>query len=176
MSEYLVISAIGKDKPGIVNEISAVILNNQCNIDDSRMTVLGGEFALILLVSGNWNAINKLEELIPALALQSGMTIICKRTEPRDIKQDRIPYLVEVISIDHPGIVSAIAEFFSARNINIEDMNTSSYAAAHTGTKMFSVNMTISIPSSLHLGDLREQFTEFCDSLNLDAFMEPAKH
>ena len=105
MSEYLVISAIGKDKPGIVNEISAVILNNQCNIDDSRMTVLGGEFALILLVSGNWNAINKLEELIPALALQSGMTIICKRTEPRDIKQDRIPYLVEVISIDHPGIV-----------------------------------------------------------------------
>jgi glycine cleavage system transcriptional repressor len=176
MSEYLVISAIGQDKPGIVNELSAVILNNQCNIDDSRMTVLGGEFALILLVSGNWNAISKLEELLPALALQSGMTIIAKRTEPRNIKNDRIPYLVEVISIDHPGIVSAIAEFFSTRNINIEDMNTSNYAAAHTGTKMFSVNMTISIPSSLHLGDLREQFTEFCDSLNLDAFMEPAKH
>ena len=176
MSEYLVISAIGKDKPGIVNELSAIILKNQCSIDDSRMTVLGGEFALILLVSGNWNAINKLEEIIPALALQSGMTIICKRTEPKTIKADRIPYLVEVISIDHPGIVASIAEFFSSRNINIEDMNTTSYAAAHTGTKMFSVNMTISIPSNLHLGDMREQFTEFCDALNLDSFMEPAKH
>ena len=69
-------------------------------------------------------------------------------------------------------IITIGDELTSGRTLN----TTSNYAAAHTGTKMFSVNMTISIPSSLHLGDLREQFTEFCDSLNLDAFMEPAKH
>jgi len=176
MSDYLVISAIGKDKPGIVNELSKVIHNQQCSIDDSRMTVLGGEFALILLVSGKWNAISKLEELIPPLALQLDMTIISKRTETREKADNRFPFIADVVSIDHPGIVSSIAEFFSSRNINIEDMNTSSYAAAHTGTKMFSVSLAISIPGDTHLGELREQFSEFCDSLNLDGFMEPAKH
>lgn len=176
MSEFLVISAIGKDKPGIVNQLSKVIHKQHCSIDDSRMTVLGGEFALILLVSGNWNAINKLEEIIAPLAIQLDMTIISKRTEGRERSSDRFPFMVDVVSIDHPGIVSSIAEFFSTRNINIEDMNTSSYAAAHTGTKMFSLSMAISIPGDLHLGDLREQFSDFCDSLNLDGFMEPAKH
>ena len=176
MSEYLVISAIGNDKPGIVNELSNVILHHQCNIDDSRMTVLGGEFALILLICGPWNAINKIEELLPALSTQLNMTIIAKRTKSRERRNDRVPYHVEVVSIDHPGIVANIAAFFSTRNINIEDMNTGSYAAAHTGTKMFSLSMAISVPSTQHLGELREQFTDFCDELNLDAYIEPAKN
>ena len=52
MSAYLVISAIGQDRPGIVDEVSAFILSHQCNVEDSRMAVLGGDFALIMLVSG----------------------------------------------------------------------------------------------------------------------------
>ncbi|MGD8514343.1 MAG: glycine cleavage system protein R, partial [Granulosicoccaceae bacterium] len=68
-----------------------------------------------------------------------------------------------------------VAEFFSSRNINIEDLSTGSYAAAHTGTPMFSMNMTISIPAEQSIAELREQFMQFCDELNLDAVMEPVK-
>ena len=82
---------------------------------------------------------------------------------------------MEVVSLDHPGIVHHLASFFSRRNINIEDMVTSSYAAAHTGTPMFSVHMTVGIPSHLHIATLRDEFMEFCDSLNLDAVLEPVK-
>lgn len=53
MNNLLVVSALGQDRPGIVNELSLAILNCGCNIEDSRMTVLGGEFTVILLVSGN---------------------------------------------------------------------------------------------------------------------------
>ena len=60
-------------------------------------------------------------------------------------------------------------------NINIEDMNTSSYSAAHTGTPMFAVRMTVGIPSDIQISGLREDFMEFCDSMNLDAVLEPAK-
>ncbi|HDO34642.1 MAG TPA: glycine cleavage system protein R, partial [Chromatiales bacterium] len=59
MNNLLVVSALGQDRPGIVNELSLAILNCGCNIEDSRMTVLGGEFAVILLVSGNWSTIAK---------------------------------------------------------------------------------------------------------------------
>jgi glycine cleavage system transcriptional repressor len=83
--------------------------------------------------------------------------------------------MVEVVAMDHPGIVHSLAGFFSQRDINIEDMVTSTYAAAHTGTTMFSVSMSVGIPTDIHIASLREEFMEFCDSLNLDAVMEPIK-
>lgn len=175
MKNYLVISAIGADRPGIVNALSSNILEHNCNIVDSRMTVLGGEFAIIIMVSGSWDKVAKLETALPLLEGKLGLTIISKRTEQRDTQGKMLPYLVEVISMDHEGIVYNIAEFFSSRNINVEDLSTGSYSAAHTGTPMFNMNMIISIPSDIQLGELREQFTEFCDSLNLDAVMEPVK-
>jgi glycine cleavage system transcriptional repressor len=172
---YLVISALGKDRPGIVNKLSEAILEDGCNITDSRMTVLGGEFAIMLMVEGNWNTLGKLEEVIPGLGKSLGLTIISERTEEKRADTGLLPYAVEVVAMDHPGIVHNLAGFFSQRNINIEDMVTSTYAAAHTGTPMFSVNMSVGIPSETHIASLREEFMEFCDALNLDAVLEPIK-
>ena len=173
---YLVISAIGNDRPGIVDKLSGTILDEGCNITDSRMTVLGGEFAIMLLVEGNWNTLTKLEDAVPELEKQLGLTIIAKRTGDRSSGEAVLPYGVEVVALDHPGIVHHLASFFSQRNINIEDMVTSSYAAAHTGTQMFSVQMTVGIPSSEHISTLRDEFLEFCDGMNLDAVLEPIKN
>lgn len=174
-NNYLVISALGKDRPGIVKSLSKKILDEGCNITDSRMTVLGGEFAILLLVEGQWNTLAKLESALPELQTTLGLTIIGKRTEQRAQSSNLLPYMVEVVSMDHPGIVNKLAEFFSERHINIEDMVTTNYAAAHTGTPMFSVHMSVGIPSDLHLAGLRDEFMEYCDSLNLDAVIEPIR-
>ncbi len=138
------------------------------------MTVLGGEFALILMVSGSWDAIAKLEGQVPSLQSALGLTIIVRRTEERTGTHGLVPYEVDVISMDHPGIVHEVAEFFSNRGINIEEMITGSYAAAHTGTPMFSLKMTIAAPADIPIAQLRDDFAEFCDDLNLDAALEPA--
>jgi len=173
---YLVISALGKDHPGIVDELSHTILDEGCNIADSRMTVLGGEFAIMLMVEGNWNTLTKLENAVPELEHKLGLTIITRRTGNKQSSETLLPYGVEVVAMDHPGIVHHLANFFSQRKINIEDMSTSSYAAAHTGTPMFSVQMTVGIPSSIHIASLRDEFMDFCDGLNLDAVLEPVKN
>ncbi len=172
---FLVISALGSDRPGIVNELSQTVLEDGCNINDSRMTVLGGEFAILLMVEGNWNTLAKLEKALPNLGERLGLTIISRRTEERAPASGLLPYMVEVVAMDHPGIVHHLAGFFSQRNINIEDMITTTYAAAHTGTTMFSVGMSVGIPTDIHISSLREEFMEFCDSLNLDAVLEPIK-
>lgn len=176
MNKHLVISALGKDRPGIVNELSKAILDCGGNVEDSRMTVLGGEFAVILLVSGHWSAIAKLEHQLPPLEKKLELTLVARHTEPRGVRTNMVPYMVDVVAMDHSGIVHDIAEFFAARQINIEEMSTWTYPAAHTGTAMFSMNMTVSIPSDLNIGRLRQEFTEFCDSLNLDATLEPSRH
>lgn len=175
MNTLLVISALGDDRPGIVNDLSAAILEYGCNIADSRMSVLGGEFALILLVSGKWDAIAKLEQALPSLGSRNNLIISSKRTEPRKTDRPLIPYEIEVVSMDHPGIVHDIADFMAGHDINIETLETETYSAAHTGTPMFSLNMRISIPGDTHIAGLRDEFVEFCDELNLDAVMEPAK-
>jgi len=175
MSTQLVISALGGDRPGIVNELSRNILDSGCNVEDSRMAVLGGEFAIMLLVSGNWNTVAKLEAQLPKLEQQLDMTITSRRTERRQLQQALLPYDVDVVSMDHPGIVHDLARFFSERSINIEDLTTSSYSAAHTGTPMFAVHMTVGIPADQHIAALREEFLDHCDQLNLDAVIEPSK-
>ena len=176
MKKYFVISALSKDRPGIVNELSMVIHDCGCNIENSRMMVLGGEFALILMVSGHWGAITRLERQLPIVEKKLDLTILAKHTEPRAGAQDMVPYTVDVVAMDHPGIVHDVAEFISNRGINIEEMSTWTYPAAHTGTPMFSLNMIVSIPSEVHVGRLRDEFTSFCDNLNLDALLEPARN
>ncbi|NOY73084.1 MAG: glycine cleavage system protein R [Gammaproteobacteria bacterium] len=175
MENCLVITALGQDRPGIVSDLSQAILDTGCNILDSRMTVLGGEFAILLMVSGNWNAIAKLESGHKSLGQKFELTVTTKRTNDRSARPELLPYAVDVVSIDHPGIVNQLAGFFSERNINIEDLRTDCYSAPHTGTPMFTVSLVIGIPAATHIASLREQFISFCDEYNLDAILEPVK-
>ena len=129
----------------------------------------------MMLVSGAWNNVTKLEDTLAPVSETLELTINSKRTKTRVLNNNEIPYTVEVVSLDHPGIVQQIARFFSEREINIHDMYTTSHRAAHTGSPMFALNMTVEIPAATHISTLRDQFMEFCDELNLDAIMEPMK-
>jgi glycine cleavage system transcriptional repressor len=139
------------------------------------MTALGSEFAMLLLVSGNWHTLAKLESELKKLEEQAGLSIILRRTEARPERSDMLPYAVDVVCLDQPGIVYNLASFFASREIDIAELNTRSYAAAHTGAPMFSVQMTVNIPGNLQISVLRDEFMDFCDHLNLDAIMEPVK-
>ena len=175
MTSQLVIAALGEDRPGLVDQLSGWILDSGCNIADSRMMVLGGEFSVLLLVSGNWNNLARLEDQVEKIEQKLGMVLSVKRTEPKQHSAEFLPYAVDVVALDHPGIVHNLANFFSQHNINIQDLSTTSYAAAHTGTQMFAVHMSLDVPADTHIATLREEFLEFCDQLNLDAVIEPLK-
>ena len=95
---YLVLSALGKDKPGIVDQLSKAVFDLGCNITDTRMTVLGGEFALLQMIEGQWNQLAKLENSIAELSSRLGLTIITERTEERQQDAALLPYIVDVIS------------------------------------------------------------------------------
>ena len=111
MKNYLVVSALGEDRPGLVNELSRVILDCDCGIVDSRMTVLGGEFAILLMVQGNWNTLTKLEMQLKRLEQTLGMTIVTKRTEGRTLAGDVLPYAVEVVAVNQPRPCSLTDRF-----------------------------------------------------------------
>ncbi len=172
---HLVLTALGGDRPGLVTEISQVIFNNGCDIVDSRMIALGGEFALLMQVTGSWNAVTKVEDSLLSLEAKIGMRIHTQRTTSTPGKLGMLPYAIDVVSLDHPGVVFHLASYFSGRGINIEELSTDTYFAPHTGTPMFAVHMEVGVPSNQSIAELRESFMVFCDRMNLDAVMEPVK-
>jgi glycine cleavage system transcriptional repressor len=175
MSQLIVISAVGTDRTGVVQDLSKVILSCGGNIEESRMTTLGSEFAMLLLVSGNWATLNKLEQGLNKLGDGKELTVSIRQTDAKTATGDRMPYAVDIVSLDQQGIVFNLANFFATHDIEIADVATRSYAAAHTGSPMFSVQMAINVPSTVHIAQLREEFMEICDRLNLDAILEPVK-
>jgi glycine cleavage system transcriptional repressor len=175
MKQHLAISAMGTDRTGIVHDFTRVITECGASVSESRMSTLGGEFAMLLLVSGNWHSLAKLETELKKLADNSGWTLQLKRTEPRGTQTDMLPYSVDVVCLDQTGIVSNLSGFFSTRGVDIAEVSTRVYPAAHTGAPMFAVQMIVNVPSRIHVAQLREEFLELCDSLNLDAILEPVK-
>src|SRR5690606_33532240 len=109
------------------------------------------------------------------LSDSTGITVSLRRTVQRPLRKDVVTYSVDVVSLDQPGIVHHRAGFFSSRCIDIAELKTRSYAAAHTGAPMFSVQMIVYIPAKVHIAALREEFLDLCDQLNLDAILEPVK-
>ena len=138
MNQLIAISAIGNDRTGLVYDLTRVIVECGGNILESRMTALGNEFATLMLVSGNWHTLAKLEGELAKLAETSGLTINSRRTEARPPRKDMVSYTVDVVCLDQPGVLHSLAGFFSSRGIDIGDINTRSYSAAHTGAPMFS--------------------------------------
>ncbi len=174
MDKLLAVTAIGPDRTGIVRDLSSAITAAGGNIRESRMTTLGSEFAVLMLVEGNWHAINKIEESLAELQGDS-LTINVRPTEERPATAAAAPYTVDVIALDQEGIVAGMSGFFAERDLIIADVYTRRYNAPHTGAPMFSIQMTINIPRTLHLATLREDFHEYCETENLDAVIEPAQ-
>jgi glycine cleavage system transcriptional repressor len=139
------------------------------------MTALGNEFAVLMLVAGNWHTLAKLEGELAKLAETSGLAITTRRTDTRPPRTDMVSYSVDVVCLDQPGILHTLAGFFSSRGIDIGDISTRSYSAAHTGAPMFSVYMVVHVPTRIHIAALREEFLDLCDNMNLDAILEPLK-
>ena len=175
MAQLIVISAIGTDRTGVVQDLTKVVLACGGNIEESRMTTLGSEFAMLLLVSGNWHTLSRLEQELEKLCEDGELAYSIKKTDVKPAEEERMPYAVDIVSLDQQGIVFNLANFFASRDIEIADVATRSYAAAHTGAPMFAVQMAVNVPSSIHVAQLREEFLDLCDRLNLDAIIEPVK-
>jgi len=173
MEKLLAVTVIGPDRTGLVRDVTKTISGAGGSIMQSRMTTLGKEFAMVALVAANWHAITKVEEALNELSGQSGLTISYKTTEEQHSNSPAAPYNVDIVAMDQEGIVAGLAGFFAARSIEIADLNTRRYNAAHTGAAMFGVQMAISVPGSVHLAALRDEFHEYCEEQNLDAIIEP---
>ena len=172
---YLLVSVFADPQQSPLFAVSKRVTDCGCNVAEARVAALGAEFSVQVLAQGSWDAIAKLENALAKLDRDGELRLSHHRPSARQPQSNQLPYVVEVIAANRQGILSKLAEFFAGHNISIEQLNSTRYNAMQTGADMFSAQITIGIPNTMHLAALRDDFLEFCDGLNLDAIMDPMK-
>jgi glycine cleavage system transcriptional repressor len=172
---YLLINAYTTHPQSPLLSVSRRIADSGCNLVDARLSTVGRDVSVTALAVGPWDAIAKLEAMLTRLEREEGFKLIWYRTGPKPVQSNLLPYVVEVVAADKPGILYQLADFFDRQGITTESLHCARYRAMQTGAEMFSAQITIGVPADMHIAALRDDFLEFCDHLNLDAIMDPMK-
>lgn len=173
--DHLILTAVGPDQVGLVERISEFISRHACNIEDSKMAVFCGEFAVIMLVSGEGTALVKVARDYRDIEAETGLSIAIKTPSARMAPQSFLPYNLKASCMDHPGIVYHISGVLSSLGINIESMETKTYAAPVSGTPIFQLEATLAVPTSTNINQVRARFNEIQRDENIDIELSPAK-
>jgi glycine cleavage system transcriptional repressor len=176
MSEkYLVLTAVGTDRPGIVAEVTALLAERGASVADSRMAVLGGEFALMMLVEAPADRAGGIREEVQAVAERLGLQLLVKDTRsPESHRAGRVrSYEVSVHALDHPGIVHAVTAALQGLGGNIVSLDTTAYEASVTGAPLFRMNLSADFPADVSAARLREVLNQVSEAANADVEVKP---
>jgi len=173
--DHLILTAIGPDQVGLVQKISEFISRHGCNIEDSKMAVFCGEFAVIVLISGDGVKLVKVARDYREIETETGLAISIKTPSTRKATDSFLPYRLTASCMDHPGIVYQLSAILSGMGVNIESMETKTYAAPVSGTPIFQLEADLSVPTRTNIGTLRERFAEIQKEENIDIDLTAAK-
>ena len=136
------------------------------------MAILGGEFALLVLVSGMEPQIARVEERSPSLGEHLGLKVLLKRTSPEVVERRFLRYALKVTGVDRPGIVHGVSNLLATRGINVASFESRIENAPESGTELFVLEADLQVPSELGLEELERALTSLCDTESLDFSLE----
>jgi glycine cleavage system transcriptional repressor len=166
--DHLILTAIGPDRVGLVQKISEFISHHDCNIEDSKMAVFCGEFAVIALISGEGENLADIGRDYREIETETGLSVSIKRPSARKYAESFLPYRLTASCMDHPGIVYHITAVLSAHSVNIESMETKTFAAPVSGTPIFQLEADLAVPTRTNINQLRERFAAIQREENID--------
>lgn len=176
MKKAVILSAIGKDKPGIVAEVSKVLFETGCNIEDSSMTILRNDFAMILLVSlPPDKGSSFLDKKLGAVRKKLGLSIVVRDLKTSELKTAPSapvrPYMISVYGTDKPGIVFRISDFLARKNINITDVETK--IVSPKTNPIYVMFLEVNMPAHVDAKRFTETLKKIARELQVDITAKP---
>jgi len=167
---HVILSAIGTDRPGLVDEVTRYVLERGGNLEDSRMVNLHGQFAMMMLVTGPGEVMGRLQDGLGTLKRQTLVHAELHSTDmgPGGTSAKAMPYRLNTWAMDHPGLMQSIAHLLGELGVNIESADTSLRPAPYTNTPLFEMELVVSLPALTPVAALREALGRHCDELNID--------
>lgn len=164
------VSVVGKDRPGIVAEVSRILFEQGCNIEDSTCTILSGQFAMILVIHHPRFA--RVTELDPAFDEARDKMKLIVTVHP--LKEEEVahektflghPHIISVYGADRPGIVYMVTKELAQRKVNITDLNTQVVGSKER--PVYVMVLEVDIPEGTDMKELEKEFDRIRKELSV---------
>lgn len=170
MEKQYIMTAFGKDRPGIVADVAKVIYESSCNLDDSIMTRLADEFALILLFSGQGDDLEEqLHRECRRLEIEKNLSAFIRPVDKEQAAS--LPgnlHTIRVEGLDQAGIVYKISNFLAENQINIENLTSKKSYSPESGGAIYQMNIEVLVPETVSLDDTAKGLSRIENELNVD--------
>lgn len=169
MEQKLIMTAFGKDRPGIVAEIAEIIYKNNCNLEDSNMSRLADEFTLILLLTGNGGELReKLARDCKRLEREKAISVFIRPLDFHRPDTKNNCRTIEVEGVDQAGIVYKTARLLAREQINIETLASRKKFSPNSGTAMYAMKINAQFPDTIAMDAFDEKLERLANELHVD--------
>ncbi|CAH0539051.1 glycine cleavage system protein R [Vibrio marisflavi] len=167
MSQHLVITAIGTDRPGMCNQIVHLVSSAECNILDSRIAIFGSECTLSMHISGISSAITRIESLLPLLGQDNDIITMTKRTTPPPQQNNFYNIEITVEAEDRLGLTEQFTQFFADKSIGLASLSaqTIDKSTSKLSQDQFHISITAKLDSDIDVAMLETEFEHLCEKL-----------
>jgi glycine cleavage system transcriptional repressor len=172
MRNTVLLTLTGNDRIGLVEEVTGLLLNIEANIEASRMAHLGGEFAMLALVSVPEDRVNRLDNVLQNLVSQGFKVTFSPTIANQSAEYSNwLRYQIEIKGADHEGIIHEFAQHLRQFNINIETAETEVVNAPMSGTPLFSMSAIVSVPQIAENAGWISDLDEVANHHNVDVLV-----
>lgn len=157
-------AAIGQDRPGIVAAVTGVLLEQGCNLADCSMTMLSGQFAMIMLIDApDTLMLDDLDRALEPARSNLELSILVNDAGGGAGHSPDRPYVISLYGADHPGIVYRVASELAARQINVVDL-----VSRVVGENVYTVVLDIDLPEGLDSELLKQDLRRIAGEVGVD--------
>jgi glycine cleavage system regulatory protein len=172
MARALVLTAIGEDRPGLVEALAQLISEHEGSWDESRMARLAGHFAGVVQIHLPDERAEALIQVLPDLA-RRGLKVSVVDTDWSMAQGDHgATVRFELVGQDRPGIVRDISSALSALGVSVQDLRTVVESAPMSGERLFRAHVALALPAGLELEKVSESLEHLADELMVDVTLE----
>ena len=183
-----IVTALGKDRTGIVAGVTKILYKLGCNLEDSAMTRLEGEFAIMLIFSSPAKATElSLRKAFAPLERQLTLVVHLKpltKPETSTPRKTGSTYLISVYGADHPGIVFHVTEALAKTGINVTDVHTHRSAArpgsrkgrvGGTGPSLYLMLLEVEVPARVTPAALEQHLKRLGKTLGVEVSLRSSE-
>lgn len=165
-----IMTAFGHDRPGVVADVTELVYEHDCNLEDSTMTRLVDEFAMILLLAGSGDGLEQdLSRACRRLEREKGISAFIRPVYDPSIKKPAgTPRLLHVKGIDHAGIVYRISRFLAERGVNILNLTSRREFLPESGTALYLMEILLDVPAGLPGEELEKGMSVLGEELQVE--------
>jgi len=170
VAKTVVLTGVGRDRVGIVAEVTELLYKLGCNLLDSSMTLLRGEFAIILMVQLPLSqTLDQLRGELDTLEQKMGLNISVRELDEVELENAVVsgtPHMISVYGADKPGIVAGITRKLADMGINITDVETKFTDDREKG--VFVMILEVILPVELPTRAVESALDEISSGLGVD--------